>query len=270
MKLSISNLTWELQEDPSVLQILKERNVNAIEVAPTKIWDNPTEATDEQILDYRSFWNKNDIEIVAYQSLLFGRSDLDIFSSEAKRLETLDYLKKIIVLGSKLGGKAFVFGSPKNRLVGETNPTKAIGIATEFFYQLGETANEHSVVFCVEPNPKEYGCDFITNTTEAIQLVKEVNHPGFGLHLDAGGMVINNEPIEEVVEKAAPFIQHFHISEPNLNMVKGNEVVHKQFARALHSIGYDKYVSIEMKPGLNDSNLISVKDSLEFVQDVYF
>ncbi|PLR84335.1 sugar phosphate isomerase/epimerase family protein [Bacillus sp. V33-4] len=270
MKLSISNLTWENEEDNAVKDILTDLFVNQIEIAPTKIWGNPLEATDEAVQNYRKYWNSDGISIVALQSLLFGRTDLDIFSEEIIRQATLEYLYKIIEIGAGLGAKAFVFGSPKNRQIGDMKYSKALDIAFEFFYKLGEKADQYSSVFCIEPNPKIYGCDFINTTAEGIILVKEVNHPGFGLHLDAGGMTLSNENIQESIDSAAPYLKHFHISEPQLNMVQNGQVDHRSFARALRNINYEHNISIEMKPGLNNSNPETVKKSVEFVREAYF
>lgn len=270
MELSISNLTWEVNEDEAVKDILISLNVNNIEIALTKIWSNPLDAKEAEIKKYREYWDANGINIVALQSLLFGRPDLEMFSDTTKRQEMLEYLSKIIELGAGLGAKAFVFGSPKNRLVGELNYSKAMEIAIEFFYKLGEKAHMHNTVFCIEPNPKVYNCDFITTTEEGINLVKEVNHPGFGLHLDAAGMTLSNENIEESIERSASYLTHFHISEPQLNMVQNGQVDHKTFSRLLKEINYANYISIEMKPGLINSNTETVKKSLEFVLREYF
>jgi D-psicose/D-tagatose/L-ribulose 3-epimerase len=270
MKLSISNLTWELDEDEVVKDILSDMSVNAIEIAPTKIWGNPLEVSNQVVKTYREYWNSRGVNIIALQSLLFGRGDLSIFSEEKKRKETLNYLFKIIEIGAALGAQAFVFGSPKNRQIGEMEYAPAMEIAIEFFHQLGEKANQYSTVFCIEPNPRVYGCDFINNTEEGIELVKEVGHPGFGLHLDAGGMTLSNESIEKSLEKAAPYLAHFHISEPQLNMVQNGLVNHKGFAKSLKKINYQKYISIEMKPGLNKSNIETVRKGLEFIKEIYF
>jgi D-psicose/D-tagatose/L-ribulose 3-epimerase len=269
MKLAISNLTWEFHEDEKVKDILHDMSVNAIEIAPTKIWNNPLEATDYDVEQYRKYWNSNGVSIIALQSLLFGRMDLEIFSTKQKRQDTIRYLCRVIEIGAGLGAKVFVFGSPKNRLIGDIPYTEAMNIAVDFFHQLGEKALQYSTQFCVEPNPKDYGCDFITNTEEGITIVKEVAHPGFGLHLDVGGMTLNNENIEESIDKAAPYLAHFHISEPQLNMVQPGQVNHVGFAKALNGINYQNYISIEMKPGLNKSNLDTVRKSLEFVREIY-
>lgn len=269
MKLSISNLAWEYEEDYEVKEILKAMSVKGIEIAPTKIWSNPVEVNDKDSAKYRDSWKGQGIEIVALQSLLFGRTDLTIFSDAIKRQETLEYLSSIIEIGASLGAKALVFGSPNNRLIGELKYTKAMDIAIEFFYKLGEKASQCSTVFCIEPNPKDYGCDFINTTEEGIELVKEVGHPGFSLHLDAGGMTLSNERISESIEKAAPYLIHFHISEPNLNILQNGFVDHKLFAESLKSINYEKYISIEMKPGLEKSNIETVRKSLEFAKEIY-
>ena len=68
-------------------------------------------------------------------------------------------------------------------------------IAISFFTAIGEFATQYDCVFCIEPNPTEYGCDFVTTSEQARELVKKVNHPGFGLHLDAAAMTMSNENI---------------------------------------------------------------------------
>jgi D-psicose/D-tagatose/L-ribulose 3-epimerase len=269
MKLAISNLTWEYNEDDDVKDILLELSISGVEMALTKVWDNPLVAKDNDVYSYREYWESCGIDVVSIQSLLYGRPDLVIFQDKTKRQESLEYLSKVIEIGAKLGAKVFVFGSPKNRLVGNMNYTKSMDIAIEFFNKVGEIAANYSTTFCIEPNPKVYGCDFITTTEEGIKLIREVDHSGFQLHLDAAGMTLSEEDIEVSVEAAAPYLKHFHISEPHLNMVQNGIVNHRKIARALNNINYSNYVSIEMKPGLNDSNIETVRSSLDFVQRIY-
>ena len=39
MKLAISNIAWDREDDPMIAEILRDCNVTGIEVAPSKIWD---------------------------------------------------------------------------------------------------------------------------------------------------------------------------------------------------------------------------------------
>ncbi|PLR90770.1 sugar phosphate isomerase/epimerase family protein [Bacillus sp. T33-2] len=269
MKLAISNLAWDLKEDDEVKDLLVKLLITGVEIAPTKVWTNPLIVKNDDVSEYKNYWNSDGINVVALQSLLFGRPDLKIFQAQSNRQETLEYLTKIIEVGAKLGAKVFVFGSPKNRLIGNVTSTKAMDIAIDFFRKAGELAFKHSTTLCIEPNPEIYGCNFITNTEEGIKLVEEVSHPGFQLHLDAAGMTLSEEDVEKSLQKAFPYLKHFHISEPQLNMVQNGKVNHKQIARVLHDINYTNYVSIEMKSGINHSNIETVRSCLSFVQSVY-
>jgi D-psicose/D-tagatose/L-ribulose 3-epimerase len=194
---------------------------------------------------------------------------LTLFGSAAKRLETRDYLCRIIDLGQALGARALVFGSPKNRLVQGSSKTEADKIALDFFAALGSHAMAHDVWFCLEPNPVEYGCDYVTRAAEGVELVQRVAQPGFGLHLDAAAMTLSQDPVEEVFQSALPCWQHFHVSEPFLSPIGSAGVDHRRFASALHEVGYANWVSIEMSRATSPTWQQELTDSLRYVQDCY-
>ncbi|MEY3826102.1 MAG: hypothetical protein RLZZ148_916 [Cyanobacteriota bacterium] len=98
MKIAISNIAWQIEEEPAIANLLQQLNIKGVEIAPTKIWQNPLTATDAEIKKYREFWQGYGIEIVAMQALLFGRNDLTIFESKEKRQATLSYLYIFIKL----------------------------------------------------------------------------------------------------------------------------------------------------------------------------
>ncbi|OXM86531.1 sugar phosphate isomerase/epimerase family protein [Paenibacillus rigui] len=271
MKFSISNIAWNSTENEEITSILPLYGFSAIEIAPTKIKERPLEITSNNLRDYKKYWDNKNIELVAMQSLLFGRPDLTIFGGSQKRQETLDYLIKIIQLGVQIGIKVFVFGSPKNRLIGDIHKDAINEIAANFFLKLGEVADSYGAVFCIEPNPRDYGCDFILNTSEAIELVKSVNHNGFGLHLDAAAMTLNLEDISLTIENAIGYIKHFHISEPYLEPIgSSGKVNHYLISSVLKKLNYSNYLSIEMKQHNQQfSNKDIVLESLDFVSKIY-
>lgn len=269
MNISISNIAWDISEEQEMIGILKEYAIQGIEIALTKIWNPPINIPDQDIFNYKTRWNQNGIELVAMQSLLFNRPDLTLFDSELIREQTKNYLKQIILIAEKLKIKVLVFGSPKNRLISQLNKNKALDIAIQFFSEIGQFSDKHNLVFCIEPNPAEYGCDFIKTTEEGIELVKEVNHPGFRLHLDAATITLNHENIEKSIKCSIPFLSHFHISEPYLELIGSRNTNHSHFVKVLREIGYEKWVSIEMKNNLNEKDSYSVRKALEFVTMLY-
>jgi D-psicose/D-tagatose/L-ribulose 3-epimerase len=269
MKIAISNIAWDDNEEGTAATILVEKGISGVEVAPTKIWPAPLEAGPESLSEYRQGWQNKGITIVALQALLFGRPELTLFESEAVREQTFHYLSRIIQLGAHLGARVLVFGSPKNRRVGDLDPQKAMETATQFFYRLGEVAYAHQTRFCIEPNAAEYGCDFIRTALEGRDLVKKVNHPGFGLHLDAGIMTMNGENYEKVLDACLVDLAHFHISEPQLGLIGAGATEHSRLAGHLKKIGYQGWVSIEMRNGLMNSNLDAVHQALDIVLERY-
>ncbi len=271
MKLVISNIAWTNEEEAKIAELLQRIGVTYVEVAPTKQWQDPTtEASTAALAVYKTFWAGYGIEIVAFQSMLFNRPDLKIFESEALRKETLEYLQRFIALAPQLGAGVMVFGSPKNRQHGNLPLRQAEVIANNFFNELGKTARKNNVVFCIEPNPTDYACDFVTNAQQGIDIVRSVNNPGFGLHLDIAGMTLAKDNVVDSIKAAGKLIQHFHISAPFLEQVEDRgDVDYRGAAKALKDINYDRFVSIEMKPGEVGTNLQRVEKAVRFAQSIY-
>lgn len=248
MRPAVSNIAWPAEYDAAAAGVLAAHGVAGIEVAPTKVWPNPTAATDREADAYRRFWNDRGVEIVAAQALLFGRPELTIFESAGVRRKTLDYLTAIVRLCARLGAGALVFGSPKNRRVETVSPGDARAVAVDFFGALGEVAHAAGTTVVMEANPPEYGADFVTRGGEAVELVRAVNHPGFRLHLDTGCMTLAGDPIAGTFDSGFPDLRHFHVSEPNLDPPGASgRVDHAGFAAELRRRGYAGWVSLEMR-----------------------
>ncbi len=271
MNIAISNIAWNKKEDGEIAKILQKYDISGIEIAPTKIWENPLEAKGKEIREYKKYWLNNGINIVAMQSLLYGHPELTIFDSKEIREKTRSYISRIIDLSFLLGSKIMVFGSPRNRLINGLNYNKALEIACEFFYKIAEICKQYEIFFCIEPNPPQYGADFILNTNDAIKLVKAVNHPHFRLHLDTSTMAINKESYDDSIKNGLSLLKHFHISEPYLEPVrKEGKVDHQTIAGILKKLHYNnKWVSIEMRSLDNVSNKERVNKALELVTKIY-
>jgi sugar phosphate isomerase/epimerase len=194
---------------------------------------------------------------------------LTIFDHAQKRKETLDYLSGMIRLAAKLGAKVLVFGSPKNRRVGNLSEVEIERIAVPFFRALGQVAMENEVTFCIEPNPTVYDCDFITTSRQGLELVLKVNSQGFGLHLDAAALTLSQEPIESAIEAAFGWLQHFHISEPQLAQIGTGRVDHGAFATTLARLHYKSWVSIEMRAEDPDLSLVNMISALKHCMNYY-
>lgn len=247
MKLAVSNIAWPVEQDVTVADELAALGVSGIEIAPTKVWPAPLEATDAEIDAYRRFWEARGIAIVAAQALLFGRPELTLFDGAEVRERTLDYLRGVVRVCARVGAKALVFGSPKNRRAGARDRTAVQQEAIDFFGRLGAAALAEGTAVVMEANPPEYGADFVTCAGEALELVRAVGHPGFRLHLDAACMTMAGDDPGAIVPDATPYLAHFHASEPQLAPLGTGSVAHGAFAAALAAARYDGWMSIEMR-----------------------
>ena len=266
-RLAVSNIAWETHEDDAVADVLRREGVTGVEIAPTKWRARPFEATSDEIAEYRRSWENRGLRVVSLQSLLFGRPDLQLFGSAGVRAALGDYLRRVIDFGAALGARAMVFGSPKNRLRGSLSVREATELAAAFFRELGAHASAQRVAFCIEANPPEYGCDFVTTTAEAVALCAMVDHPGIRINADLGGMTLSGEDPSAAIRSAKAFVAHVHASEPHLAEF-GGSADHEGASSALSAIRYQGWVSVEMRAGAQ-SNVSAVERAVRVARDKY-
>jgi sugar phosphate isomerase/epimerase len=275
--LAISNIAWQPSENEQIFTLMQQYGFQGLEIAPTKVFANPLETAEDDLKSYKKYCHDRGIRIVAMQSLLFGHPDLTLFDSPEKHEEIIAYLTGILRFGSILGAEIAVFGSPANRRIPETmNPAEAEKIAEDFFYTMGKIAQKFDIYFCIESNPPLYGTNFITDSYQAIEIVKRVNHPNFRFHLDTGALFLNDENIETVMAAGSPYLKHCHVSEKALAIIaqedpQNSGTKHNAVANALDMSGYNGWVSIEMRAANDPSatNIKNVTTAMEFVKGAY-
>ena len=123
----------------------------------------------------------------------------------------------------------------------------------------------------LEANPAEYKCDFLTNEKDLVEFVREVESPYVRVHFDTGATALNREDISKAIQTAGAFV-HYHVSEPMLANIADGVVDHEAGFRTLKAIGYDGYVSIEMKRGEGDdlANLSRAFEKVRKCMDAAF
>jgi sugar phosphate isomerase/epimerase len=265
MKLAISNIAWAPAQDVEVAAAMRAAGADAVELAPTTCWPDPLLAKAQERRALRERWEQLGFPIVALQSLLFGRPDLQLFDP-ASREELRGRLAGIMALAADLGATRLVFGSPKNRVRGALSSQQAFDQAVHFFRALAVDGERLGVTLCIEPNPVEYGCDFITTAADGRALVEAVNSPGFGLHLDAAGMLLAGDDASAEIAASRHVLCHVHLSSPQLGAVgPASPVDAAALIGALRRIGYAGTLSIEMRSDANpEMSLARVRDALNF------
>jgi len=268
MRLSVSNIAWENNELGSHLGLLKDLGCDGVEIAPSCIWNEPVEASKDQIMELKELVERNDLVIPAFHALLYTRPDYYLFGDETVRKITVDYLKKLIALAGELSIKVLVYGSPKSRKVGDKPYEECYDTAVEVFKELGAAAQVHDACFCIEPLAAS-NTDFIQTADEGYRLVEDVGSEHFGLHLDARAMSESKEDYDDVFKRYGGVLKHFHVGDPSLAPPGTNGLDHTPIGKALSGSGYDGFVSIEMRRGFGDTKKV-IKDAVRYVREKYF
>ncbi len=267
MKLSISNIGWNANEDEQVYALMTKYGFSGIEIAPTRFYSKPYMETKENLDELAAKINELGLEFSSMQSLHFGKDGIKLFGTEDERKELLNYTKDAIKFASYLNVGNLVFGSPKLRVINDIKTEYKI--AVDFFTELAKYAEEQGVVLSIEPNPKEYGTNFINTTRDALDLVKKINNEHFKINLDLSTMILNNEDVK-IISECKGYINHVHISEPYLDiLVENRKEFHKEVKNTLTKIGYKNYVSIEMGKKSETDNIENIEKALKHVCSIF-
>lgn len=246
MRIAISNIAWDVSDDEAVAALLRQYQVDAIDIAPGKYFPDPRRATLNDVRDVRHWWESHGIEITGMQALLFGTSGLNLFGDAAVRDAILAHLDAVCRIGAGFGATRLVFGSPKNRDRTGLSDIQAETLAIDFFRRLGDVASTYGVRICLEPNPPCYGANFMTTSAKTAAIVSQAAHPAIQMQLDTGAMTINGESAEHVIQAYALLIGHIHASEPNLVTLGDGGCDHHAVGQALNATLPEQIVTIEM------------------------
>lgn len=269
MRLAISNIAWDTDQDETIARLLQHFSIDAIDVAPSKYFPEPSRATDETIASIRNWWRKQGIEITGMQSLLFGTTGLNVFGTSKTQDAMLQHLARVCRIGKGLGASRLVFGSPKNRDRTGLNDQETMNVAISFFRRLGDIAQSYDVVICLEPNPICYGTNFMTTSIETAQVVNQIDHPAIKMQLDTGALTVNGEDLCAVLQNYTPIIGHIHASEPDLLPLGDGVTDHANVFAVLEKFLPDHVVSIEMLATKNEPHEVSIERALTIASRYY-
>ncbi len=264
MKISISNIAWGKENFEDFLKLIKSKGCDAVELAPSLIWDEPINSNKASRKSFRDLLKNNGVQLVGFHSLLFNRPDLKFFKDKEKRLETIVYLEKLSELCQELGGSQIILGSPANRALHGKPYKSCVDQILEDFYLISEKCKKDDIFFCLEPLSKSMS-DFITSSSEAGDIINQINHDYLKLHLDTKTIFENNEDLESIFNKYHDRIQHLHISEFGLTEIGKSKNNHRYVAKSLKKMNYKKFISIEMKK----TNEVAIVNSINFVKNNY-
>jgi D-psicose/D-tagatose/L-ribulose 3-epimerase len=247
LNLSVSNIAWPPEVDEEALDVLRNAGITALEVAPTRLWPHWVGASAAAAAEAARHFARRGFHVSSLQAILFGKPECRLFGSDNDRQLLFDHLTFCADLASGLGASHLVFGAPKNRELCGKSEADAFQIAREFFDQAGRYYQKQGLCLCLEPNPPQYGCQFVVDSAQGARLVQAVDSEGFRLHLDTGCMRLAGEDPVAAIRARAHLLRHFHVSEPFLGDFDRPVTDHRGATMALEEVGYSGWVTLEMR-----------------------
>ena len=178
----------------------------------------------------------------------FLPADLKVTGTNSDPAALEQYVTTACRRAGKAGVKVIVFGSGVARQIPEGFDHKAAhDQIVNFCRMCAWSAGEHGVTLAVEPLSKS-DCNVIHTVAEAVQIVREVDHPAVRFLVDAYHFFRNGDSLEDIVANG-PLLAHVHVATLHGRLAPGTEECGElqSFFAALKKAGYNGRVSVEAK-----------------------
>ena len=113
MKLSISNIAWDIEKRKKIYKFLLSKNIEGLEIAPKLLLHNhqnflkpKKNKLKKNFYEIKNFKYK----IISMQSLFYNTTDCFLFGNENQQKKFINHFKKVIFLAHKLKIPNLVFG----------------------------------------------------------------------------------------------------------------------------------------------------------------
>lgn len=254
-KLVVSNICIKDISQFQFSCILKLFGIQNVQLAPTTLIDNWDKLPNMSL----EVFTNNDINVYSFQSITYGLNELNIFHPNTNEL-LINHLKRVVDYGILNNIKVFVFGCPRNRKILKVDETND-EIFCNFFKKLGEYIGNHKLTICVEPNSKQYGCNYINTIKEAGELVKKINNKNIKMMVDIGNAMMENDDVNDIYEYK-DIIYNIDVAQEKMLDFRQVKKQHKDFIKLLKDIKYTNKINLEMLIQNNDEELEVLYKSL--------
>jgi sugar phosphate isomerase/epimerase len=165
--------------------------------------------------------------------------------SPAARKRSILHTNHLIELAQQLGGRTLVWGSPRSRNIPSDVPLKR---GHTWLVQLlktsGSLADEKGVKIAIEPINR-FESTIIHTTREALSLARQVDRDSVGIVYDVFHVSLEEDSFTAPILLARKRLAAVHVSDCNRRIPGKGHIDFRPIFRALNSIGYDGYVTLE-------------------------
>jgi len=172
------------------------------------------------------------------------------------------YVQTAFARAEGTGVEIVVFGSGGARRIPDGFDRElAWAQLVRFGQMVGPIAADHGVTVAVEPL-RHAECNVLNTVAESAQYVREVDHPGVRLLVDAYHWAQNGEPVASIID-AGQLLVHAHIATYENRLAPGQEACDfGPFFAALTTAGYRGRLSIEARWEIDEASARSAYAAL--------
>jgi sugar phosphate isomerase/epimerase len=269
MKFAICNEIFQGWKIEAVMEYARKAGYDGLEIAPFTLAPLVTDISQTRRCQIRDAAARATIEIPGLHWLLAHTDGMHLSNPDpAVRNRTAAYLCELVRFCADIGGKVLVLGSPQQRnvLPGST-AQQAWDLAARTLSGAVSQAEDRALTICFEPlAPSE--TNFINTASQAIQFAGQFHSPAMKIILDVKAMASQPEPIPQIIRAAWPHFAYFHANDKNLKGPGFGAIDFAPIAAALHDVGYNGYVSVEVF-NFDEGPEVIATTSLEYLRRTF-
>lgn len=247
MKIGICNEIFKDWSIGETIKYVKSIGYDGLEIAPFTLANSVVEISASERKKIRDTAEREKLDIIGTHWLLVKPEGLSISSTDVDlRRKTSLYFVELVKFTADTGGKIMVLGSPKQRSIGQDQTKNQV---IEYFKEVIKTpleiAGERQITICLEPLSRKE-TNFVNTVTDAISIIKGINHPNLKLILDVKAMSDEGRSYSEIINEGKDYLAHFHANDENLLGPGFGDVDFAPIIDALKGISYNGYISVEV------------------------
>jgi D-psicose/D-tagatose/L-ribulose 3-epimerase len=169
-----------------------------------------------------------------------------ISDSAAHRQNALDWLKGATEWAAALGSPILCgpIHQPLGLFTGEPPTDSEKGRLAEVHHKAADNAAKVGIPVIVE-YLNRFEAYILNTMADALAHAKRVDHPNFGVMHDTFHANLEEKDPVGIIFQAVPYLRHVHISENDRGTPGRGHVPFGQHFKALRSVGYDGWLTIE-------------------------
>ncbi len=246
MRFAICNETFQGWDWERTCRFVAEVGYDGIEIAPFTLAPDIRALSPADRATLRHTADDAGLAITALHWLLVSPDGLHVNSPDlAVREETARYLEALVDLAGDLAASVMVFGSPKQRRIGEgVTRDQAETWAEEAVRRLLPRLDARGVTLAMEPLPAPEA-DLWLTAAETWAFVERIGHPRVGLHLDIKSLGAEGDPAD-LLRAWGGRAAYLHVNDVNRRGPGFGALDFNCILKAARDSGYDGWASVEV------------------------